>query len=169
VVPLFERQIAEGGPVTVTHPEITRYFMTIPEAVGLVLQAACYAQGGEIFVLDMGDPVRIYDMACAMIRLAGRCVRDERHPDGIELRFSGLRPGEKLHEARLSGGAEPTGVPRILRQTESSLPLDELYARLTALEDACRARDMGRAARILAEQPTGYEARDDAAAEGFTL
>jgi FlaA1/EpsC-like NDP-sugar epimerase len=169
VFPLFCRQIAAGGPVTVTHREATRFFMTMPEAVRLVLQAGSMARGGEIFVLDMGDPVRIYDMACAMIRLAGRCVRDERHPDGIELRFIGLRPGEKLHEARLSGGAEPTGVPRILRQTESSLPLDELYARLTALEDACRARDMGRAARILAEQPTGYEARDDAAAEGFTL
>lgn len=169
VFPLFCRQIAAGGPVTVTHREATRFFMTMPEAVRLVLQAGGMARGGEIFVLDMGEPVRIFDMACVMIRLAGRTVRGEQDPDGIEIRFTGLRSGEKLHEERLSGGAEPTGVPRILKQKEGALPFEELHARLMALEQACRARDMGSAASILAAPPVCYEARHDDEARRFAL
>ena len=169
VVPRFKEQIAKGGPVTVTHPDIIRYFMTIPEAASLVLQAGTYAHSGEIFVLDMGEPVRIFDMACVMIRLAGRTVRGEQDPDGIEIRFTGLRSGEKLHEERLSGGAEPTGVPRILKRKEGALPFEELHARLMALEQACRARDMGCAASILAVPPVCYEARHDDEARRFAL
>ena len=102
VIPLFHRQIASGGPVTVTHPAITRYFMTIPEAVQLVLQASGMARGGDLFLLDMGDPVRIADLARQMIELSGLRVRDDRNPDGdITIQYSGLRPGEKLYEELL--------------------------------------------------------------------
>jgi len=105
VIPLFRRQIKEGGPVTVTHTEIVRYFMSIPEAVELVLQAGAMGKGGEVFVLDMGKPVRIYDLAVKMINLSGLKVRDEENPDGdIEIKYTGLRPGEKLYEELLVDG-----------------------------------------------------------------
>jgi FlaA1/EpsC-like NDP-sugar epimerase len=120
VVPLFKAQITSGGPITVTHRDITRYFMTIPEAAQLVIQATAMAKGGEVFVLDMGQPVRIMDLARSMVRLSGLTVRDAQDPDGdIEIVETGLRPGEKLYEELLIGdNPEPTNHPRILRARE---------------------------------------------------
>jgi FlaA1/EpsC-like NDP-sugar epimerase len=143
VVPLFRAQIAAGGPLTVTHPEITRFFMTIPEAVQLVLQASAMATGGEVFLLDMGEPVRIADLARQMIQLSGASVRDADHPDGeIEIHYTGLRPGEKLHEELLLGSAsDPTAHPLIRRAREASLPPERLEPQLAALEAALRHWD----------------------------
>lgn len=137
VVPLFRQQIAAGGPVTVTHPEITRYFMTIPEAAQLVLQAGAMAEGGEVFVLDMGESVRIADLAIRMIELSGLRVRDERNPDGdIEIAFTGMRPGEKLYEELLIG-ANPvaTSHPRIMVASEHFLASAQLMPLLDTLAD----------------------------------
>ncbi|MGO8077375.1 polysaccharide biosynthesis protein, partial [Rhizobium leguminosarum] len=104
VVPLFRQQIKEGGPVTLTHPDITRYFMTISEASQLVIQAGAMAEGGDVFLLDMGEPIRIADLARKMVELSGLAVRDENNPEGdIELSVTGLRPGEKLYEELLIG------------------------------------------------------------------
>jgi FlaA1/EpsC-like NDP-sugar epimerase len=120
VVPTFLRQIAEGGPVTVTHPEMRRYFMTIPEAVQLVLQAGALGQGGEVFVLDMGEPVRIADLAADLIRLSGKEVGKD-----IEIRFAGTRPGEKLYEELFFDAehATPTDHPKVLRAKNALLPI----------------------------------------------
>jgi FlaA1/EpsC-like NDP-sugar epimerase len=128
VVPLFREQIRRGGPVTVTHPEIIRYFMTIPEAAQLVLQAGSMAQGGDVFVLDMGQPVRIADVARRMVHLSGLTVREETNPDGdIEIRYTGLRPGEKLYEELLIGdNVTGTEHPMIMRAMEHSLPWEEM-------------------------------------------
>lgn len=137
VVPLFREQIRRGGPVTVTHPEVIRYFMTITEAAQLVLQAAGMAIGGEVYVLDMGKPVRIADLARRMIALSGLTVRDEENPNGdIEIRFTGLRPAEKLYEELLIG-TNVTGTmhPMILRAVEHSVPWDELRAILDELKE----------------------------------
>ena len=119
VVPLFRRQLAEGGPLTVTHLDVTRYFMTIPEAAQLVLQAGAMAVGGDVFVLDMGQPVKIMDLAQRMVQLSGLTVRDDLHPDGdIEIVVTGLRPGEKLYEELLIGeNPEPTAHARIMKAT----------------------------------------------------
>jgi FlaA1/EpsC-like NDP-sugar epimerase len=143
VVPLFEEQIERGGPVTVTHPEVTRYFMTIPEAAQLVLQAGSMAEGGDVFVLDMGRPIRILDLARRMIRLKGHAVRDGEHPEGdIDIVFTGLKPGEKLHEELLLGTAvSGTEHRKILRAEETFLPWSELQPALATLEKACSAYD----------------------------
>ena len=153
VVPLFRKQIAGGGPITLTHPEIIRYFMTIPEAAQLVLQASTLARGGDLFLLDMGEPVRIKDLAEQMVRLVGFSIRDAQNPGGdIEIACTGLRPGEKLYEELLiDAESEPTQHPLIFRAQERTLPLDQLFSRLDALDAAIAAQDVEGALTLLAE------------------
>ncbi|MDH1699095.1 polysaccharide biosynthesis protein [Acinetobacter johnsonii] len=138
VVPLFKQQIAKGGPITVTHPDVTRYFMTIPEASQLVIQAGALGQGGDVFLLDMGEPVRIQDLARQMIALSGLKVRETGSQEGdIEIQYSGLRPGEKLYEELLidSDNTEITQHSRILRSFEKMYPLDELLLVFERMHD----------------------------------
>ena len=151
VVPLFRRQIAAGGPITLTHPEIIRYFMTIPEAASLVLQASMLARGGDLFLLDMGEPVRIKSLAEQMVRLSGLSLRDATHPDGdIEIVCNGLRPGEKLYEELLiEAESQPTVHPLIYRAKERSLPPQELWPQLDELERAIAAQDVDAALELL--------------------
>jgi FlaA1/EpsC-like NDP-sugar epimerase len=151
VVPLFRRQIAKGGPVTVTHQEVTRYFMTISEAAQLVLQAGAMAQGGEVFVLDMGEPVRVYDLAVNMVELSGLSVRDELNPDGdIEIATVGLRPGEKLYEELLIGeDPRPTEHQRIMRAHEDCLPRPVIEDRIAAFAEAIEGGDVAAAVALL--------------------
>ncbi|MEQ6917350.1 polysaccharide biosynthesis protein [Halomonas aquatica] len=158
VVPLFRRQIEQGGPVTVTHPEITRYFMTIPEAALLVIQAGSMAQGGDVFVLDMGEPVRIYDLARRMIQLTGLEVKDEVNPDGdIEITFSGLRPGEKLFEELLIGdNVTGTSHPKIMRAREDVLPTETLLELLEAFHEAEQRLDSQHACESLKRGVSGF-------------
>lgn len=139
VVPLFAEQIDKGGPVTVTHPEVTRYFMSIPEAAQLVLQAASMAQGGDVFLLDMGKPIKILDLAHRMIRLKGHTLRNDMYPQGeISIEFTGLRPGEKLHEELLVGD-DVTGTDhrKIMRAQENFISWHQLRGGLKHLEEAC--------------------------------
>lgn len=158
VIPLFREQIKQGGPVTVTHPNITRYFMTIPEAAQLVIQAGSLGRGGDVFVLDMGEPVKIADLAEKMIRLSGLSVRDESNPHGdIAIEFTGLRPGEKLYEELLIGeDVKPTEHPMIMRAEEDMLPWDELKARLQELLAAVSEDDYARVRVLLRETVHGY-------------
>lgn len=158
VVPLFRKQIAQGGPVTVTHPEITRYFMTIPEAANLVLQAGAMGQGGDVFVLDMGVPVKIAEFARKMIHLSGLSVRDEMNPSGdIEIRFSGLRPGEKLYEELLIGGnVSGTEHPLIMRAEEFELTWCALQEKLVLLDKAFHDFDCEAVRKILLDVVDGY-------------
>ena len=160
VVPLFRRQIAQGGPITVTHPEVTRYFMTIPEAAQLVLQAGAMGQGGDVFVLDMGEPVKIMDLARRMVTLSGLSVREADRPDGdIPIAITGLRPGEKLYEELLIGdNPEPTNHPRILRAREALLPWQELSAELDRLREASAAQDVAAMRAVLARCVHGFPA-----------
>ncbi|MEO1037759.1 MAG: nucleoside-diphosphate sugar epimerase/dehydratase [Pseudomonadota bacterium] len=159
VVPLFRDQIRAGGPVTVTHPEIIRYFMTIPEAAQLVIQAGSMAEGGDVFVLDMGKPVKILDLARRMVHLMGLSVQDDTNPDGdIEIQFTGLRPAEKLYEELLIG-TDVTGTehPRILRANEECLAPEELNPLIDELWDASLALDPEEARRILLRAVSGYK------------
>lgn len=150
VVQRFRNQIRRGGPVTVTHPDITRYFMSIPEATQLVLQASAMAARGEVFVLDMGEPIRIADLAHHMITLSGMTVRDAEHPHGdVEIAYVGLRPGEKLYEELFVGAdARPTSHPRIRMANERSVPLAEMLKHLAVLHGLIR---MGDAAGVRAK------------------
>lgn len=158
VVPLFKRQIASGGPVTVTHPDITRYFMTIPEAAQLVIQAGTMGGSGEVFVLDMGAPVKIVDLARRMIHLSGFEVRDELSPEGdIGIEFSGLRPGEKLYEELLIGDAvEGTSHPLIMKADESSLKPAVLDEKMRTLVAACLSNDCETLQAIFLECVSGF-------------
>lgn len=153
VVPLFRQQIAAGGPITITHPEIIRFFMTIPEAAQLVLQAAVLAEGGDLFLLDMGEPVRILELARQMVRLSGLRVRDAHNPDGdIEIVCTGLRPGEKLYEELLiEANSEATAHPLIYRAREASLPPEQLWPQLDALEAAIARQDASAALELLSQ------------------
>lgn len=159
VVPRFRQQIRDGGPITLTHPEITRYFMTIPEAAQLVIQAGAMAKGGDVFVLDMGQPVKILDLARRMVELSGLEVRGEDNPDGdIEIEITGLRPGEKLYEELLIGdNPKPTSHPRIMKAHEDFLAWVELEQRLLALQAALEVNDVGVVRLMLQELVSGYE------------
>ena len=158
VVPLFNEQIKAGGPVTVTHPEVIRYFMTIPEAAQLVIQAGSMADGGDVFVLDMGKPVRIGDLARRMIHLAGLTVRDDQHPEGdIEISYTGLRPAEKLYEELLIGNnVTGTQHPMILRAIEHSLPWDRVQELLNEILEAMGRYDCQRSLQILGDVVAEY-------------
>lgn len=163
VVPLFREQIRRGGPVTVTHPDIVRYFMTIPEAAQLVIQAGAMGEGGDVFVLDMGEPVRILDLAKRMIRLSGLEVRDEVHPHGdIEIVYTGLRPGEKLYEELLIGDHDaPTEHPMIMRAEEEQLAWPQIDAYLERLSVASRKYDWQDIRAVLKEAVRGYTPESD--------
>ncbi|QLO14642.1 polysaccharide biosynthesis protein [Citrobacter freundii] len=162
VVPLFEKQIEQGGPVTLTHKDIIRYFMTIPEASQLVIQAGAMAKGGDVFVLDMGDPVRIYDLATRMIRLCGFKIRDELNPDGdIEISITGLRPGEKLYEELLIGEQVfGTSHPRIMTAHEDMLCWTELEGYLKQMDEACTNFRHDIIRELLLKIPTGFQPTD---------
>jgi FlaA1/EpsC-like NDP-sugar epimerase len=159
VVPLFRRQLAEGGPLTVTHAEVTRYFMTIPEAAQLVLQAGAMAVGGDVFVLDMGAPVKIMDLARRVVELSGLTVREDGADTGdIAIHISGLRPGEKLYEELLIGdNPEPTAHPRIMKAHEPCLPWSELTPELQALGAAAQADDVAAIKALLTRLVQGYQ------------
>ncbi len=159
VIPRFKAQIAAGGPVTVTDREVTRYFMTIPEAAQLVIQAGAMAEGGDVFVLDMGEPVKIIELAKTLIRLSHRSVRDDEHPSGeIEIVEIGLRDGEKKYEELLIGNdPQPTLHPRIIKAHEDSLPWNELEAKLTELRTAAAAGDGAEVVEVLRYLVPGFE------------
>ncbi len=158
VAPLFSAQIAAGGPITLTHPEVTRYFMTIPEAAQLVIQASAMADGGDVFVLDMGEPVRIYDLAVKMTYLSGLLVRDEAHPHGdIEIKVTGLRPGEKLYEELLIGDdPQSTAHPKIMKALEDFLSWDHLQKELERLNLALDTMDDQLIKEMLGKLVPGY-------------
>jgi FlaA1/EpsC-like NDP-sugar epimerase len=163
VIPLFKSQLKSGGPLTVTHEEITRYFMTIPEASQLVIQAGAMSSGGDVFLLDMGEPVRIYDLAKRIIRLSGKSLKDIDHPDGeIEIKITGLRPGEKLYEELLiDASAETTRHPRIKKAHEVFLEWNELSHLLNELDLTCTNYDYQKIRQILLEAPLAFQPTDE--------
>lgn len=171
VVPQFEAQIRRGGPVTLTDRRVTRFFMTIPEAAQLVIQAGGMAEGGEVFLLDMGQPILIADLARTMIELSGRTVRSADNPEGdIEIREIGMRPGEKLFEELLiDSNSEPTAHPRIMRAQEAGVPAEELFKRLAALSDCLSAGDQDGAVAILRRLVPEYAPAEAAFVAADTL
>ncbi len=176
VIPFFRKQIATGGPITVTHPDITRFFMTIPEAAQLVIQAGAMARGGDVFVLDMGDPVRIADLAAQMARLHGlkpvlfsTPASVKTAPGEIGITFTQLRPGEKLFEELLIGNnPQSTAHPRIMTATELCRSPDEMAATLDQLAVACDRNDIERIRTVLVEAQTGYQPHYDIVDHGWT-
>ena len=163
VVPKFRQQIRDGGPITLTHPDITRYFMTIPEASQLVIQAGAMAKGGDVFVLDMGQSVKIMDLARRMIELSGLTVKDEQNPDGdIEIEISGLRPGEKLYEELLIGdNPKPTSHARIMKAHEEFILWADLENKLNALQIALNVNDVGVIRLMMQQLISGYTPNDE--------
>lgn len=162
VVPLFRKQINEGGPITVTHPDIIRYFMTIPEASQLVIQAGAMGKGGDVFVLDMGEPVKITHLAKKMIRLSGLTEKTESNPNGdITIKFTGLRAGEKLYEELLIGdNVEGTDHPRIMTANEVHLSWPETHNLLNRLDRACHDFDVEKVINLLLEAPAAYNKQE---------
>jgi FlaA1/EpsC-like NDP-sugar epimerase len=164
VAPLFSTQIAAGGPITLTHPDVTRYFMTIPEAAQLVVQASAMAEGGDVFVLDMGEPVRIYDLATKMVYLSGLLVKDGACPHGdIEIKITGLRPGEKLYEELLIGDdPQPTAHPKIMKAHEEFLSWGDLQKELEKLNLALVSSDARLIREMLKKLVPGYHSNGEA-------
>ena len=162
VVPLFRRQIKEGGHITLTHPDITRYFMTIPEAAQLVIQAGAMGKGGDVFVLDMGDSVKIKDLATKMVRLSGLDIKSDINPHGdIEIQCTGLRPGEKLYEELLIGDSvAQTSHERIMTAQEVMLPLSELNVFIDDMDNACHNFEHEKIRQLLLDAPTGFNPTD---------
>ncbi len=160
VVPLFRQQIRDGGPITLTHRDITRYFMTIPEAAQLVIQASALAKGGDVFLLDMGEPIKIYDLAIRMIELSGLSLKDESNPEGdIEIQITGLRPGEKLYEELLIGNdPQPTSHERIMRGSEAFLAINQLQPYFDSLITAIDQQQFDVVQGTLKELVSGYQA-----------
>jgi FlaA1/EpsC-like NDP-sugar epimerase len=161
VVPLFSKQIQDGGPITVTHPDIIRFFMTIPEAAQLVIQAGAMGTKGEVYVLDMGQPVKIIDLAKKMAHLLGHSLKTADNPNGtIELQFSGLRPGEKLYEELLIDDADTrTQHPRIMGANEVKIDFSEVVMLLDSLNYALLGMDEAKAKEILIQAPLAYTPR----------
>jgi FlaA1/EpsC-like NDP-sugar epimerase len=162
VVPKFRQQIRDGGPITLTHPEITRYFMTVPEAAQLVIQAGAMAKGGDVFVLDMGESVKIIDLARRMIELSGLTLRDDQNPDGdIGIEITGLRPGEKLYEELLIGdNPKQTSHPRIMKANEDFISWSDLEAKLGSLEVALNVNDVSLIRAMMQQLVAGYTPSD---------
>ena len=163
VIPKFRQQIRNGGPITLTHPEVMRYFMTIPEAAQLIIQAGTMSKGGEVFLLDMGEAVKIIDLIRRMNQLSGLTLCDEGNPNGdIKIEIIGLRPGEKLYEELLIGdNPEPTSHPRIMKANEDFLPLEELEGKLQLLQAALDINDLDQIFQILERLISGYQMSDN--------
>lgn len=163
VVPRFRQQIRDGGPITLTHPDVTRFFMTIPEAAQLVIQAGAMAKGGDVFVLDMGESVKIMDLARRMVELSGLTIKDAENSDGdIEIETTGLRPGEKMYEELLIGdNPQPTRHPRIMKAVEDFLPWTELEGKLHSLEVALSVNDVNALRMMLQDLVSGYFPTDE--------
>ena len=163
VIPKFRKQIRDGGPITLTHPEIIRYFMTIPEAAQLVIQAGAMAEGGDVFLLDMGEPVKIIDLAQRMVDLSGLSVRDEAQPDGdIEIVVTGLRPGEKLYEELILGDdPQPTMHPKIQRAQDPFIPWDEIEVDLETMKILLSHNNVEVILAVLQKLVAGYQSGDE--------